>query len=143
MKTQRYLLDTDTFSFVVDGRHPEVRRMVAKMQKAVSISVLTLAEAMFGARKKHSPRLESLVAMFSELFPVVSWSEDAAKVYADIRTQLEESGRPIGDMDMLIAASAIAGGYVLVTNNVRHFRRIKGLAVESWVKGMHVNVEGK
>lgn len=134
MKTQRYMLDTDTFSFVVDGRHPEVRSMVAKMQKAVSISVLTLAEAMFGARKRRSPRLESLVEMFSELFPVVPLSDDAAMAYADIRTQLEESGRPIGDMDMLIAASAVAGGYVLVTNNVRHFQRINGLSVENWCK---------
>ena len=122
------------FSFVVDGRHPEVRRKVAKKQNAVSISVLTLAEALFGARKKNSQRLESLVGMFRELFPVVPWSENAAEAYALIRTQLETSGSPIGEMDMLIAASAIAGGYVLVTNNIRHFQRIQGLATENWVE---------
>ena len=127
------MLDTDMFSFVVDGRHPEVRRKVAKKQNAVSISVLTLAEALFGARKKNSQRLESLVGMFRELFPVVPWSENAAEAYALIRTQLETSGSPIGEMDMLIAASAIAGGYVLVTNNIRHFQRIRGLAIENWV----------
>ena len=127
------MLDTDMFSFVVDGRHPEVRRKVAKKQNAVSISVLTLAEALFGARKKNSQRLESLVGMFRELFPVVPWSENAAEAYALIRTQLETSGSPIGEMDMLIAASAIAGGYVLVTNNIRHFQRIQGLAIENWV----------
>lgn len=121
------------FSFVVDGRHPEVRRKVAKKQNAVSISVLTLAEALFGARKKNSQRLESLVGMFRELFPVVPWSENAAEAYALIRTQLETSGSPIGEMDMLIAASAIAGGYVLVTNNIRHFQRIQGLSIENWV----------
>ena len=122
------------FSFVVDGRHPEVRRKVAKKQNAVSISVLTLAEALFGARKKNSQRLESLVGMFRELFPVVPWSENAAEAYALIRTQLETSGSPIGEMDMLIAASAIAGGYVLVTNNIRHFQRIQGLSIENWVE---------
>lgn len=127
------MLDTDMFSFVVDGRHPEVRRKVAKKQNAVSISVLTLAEALFGARKKNSQRLESLVGMFRELFPVVPWSENAAEAYALIRTQLETSGSPIGEMDMLIAASAIAGGYVLVTNNIRHFQRIQGLSIENWV----------
>ena len=51
---------------------------------------------------------------------------------AVIRAQLEASGNLIGDMDMLIAASAVAGGYVLVTNNVRHFQRIEGLIVENW-----------
>lgn len=126
------MLDTDIFSFVVDGRHPEVRQMVAKNQGRVSISVLTLAEALFGAKKKNSPRLESLIEMFRELFPVVQWSEDVADAYAVIRAQLEASGNLIGDMDMLIAASAVAGGYVLVTNNVRHFQRIEGLIVENW-----------
>ena len=133
MKSRRYLLDTDMFSFVVDGRHPEVRRMVAEKRSEVSISTLTLAEAMFGAKRKRSQRLESLIEMFREMFPVVPWTEDVASAYADIRTSLEDSGTPIGDMDMLIAASAIAGGFVLVTNNVRHFQRINGLAVENWV----------
>ena len=134
MRSRKYLLDTDTFSFVVDGRHPEVRRMVAGKRSEVSISALTLAEAMFEARKKRSHRLESLIEMFREMFPVVPWTEDAARAYTDVRARLEESGKPIGDMDMLIAASAIAGGFVLVTNNVRHFQRIGGLAVENWVK---------
>jgi len=133
VRPRKYLLDTDTFSFVVDGRHPEVRRMVAEKRSEVSISALTLAEAMFGARKRRSHRLESLIDMFCEMFPVVPWTEDAASAYADVRARLEESGKPIGDMDMLIAASAIAGGFVLVTNNVRHFQRIDGLAVENWV----------
>ena len=132
MTARKYMLDTDIFSFVVDGRHPEVRQMVAKNQGRVSISVLTLAEVLFGAKKKNSPRLESLIEMFRELFPVVQWSEDAADAYAVIRAQLEASGNLIGDMDMLIAASAVAGGYVLVTNNVRHFQRIEGLIVENW-----------
>ena len=134
MRSRKYLLDTDMFSFVVDGRHPEVRRMVSERRNGVSISALTLAEAMFGARKKHSHRLESLIEMFREMFPVVPWTEAAASEYADVRAQLEGTGRPIGDMDMLIAASAIAGGFVLVTNNVRHFQRIEGLTVENWVK---------
>lgn len=134
MRSRKYLLDTDMFSFVVDGRHPEVRRMVSERRNGVSISALTLAEAMFGARKKHSYRLESLIEMFREMFPVVPWTEAAASEYADVRAQLEGTGRPIGDMDMLIAASAIAGGFVLVTNNVRHFQRIDGLTVENWVK---------
>ena len=133
MRSRKYLLDTDMFSFVVDGRHPQVRRKVAEKRRDVSISALTLAEVRFGARKKRSHRLESLIEMFREMFPVVPWTDDAASAYADVRARLEEAGTPIGDMDMLIAASAIAGGFVLVTNNVRHFQRIDGLAVENWV----------
>ena len=53
-----------------DGRHPEVRRMVAGKRGEVSISALTLAEAMFGAKKKRSQRLESLVEMFREMFDI-------------------------------------------------------------------------
>ena len=55
--------------------------------------------------------------------------------YADIRAVLERQGEPIGEMDMMIAASALSGGYVLVTNNTRHFRRVPGLTIENWTGG--------
>ena len=48
--------------------------------------------------KRRSHRLESLIDMFREMFPVVPWTEDAARAYADVRAHLEESGKPIGDM---------------------------------------------
>ncbi len=65
----------------------------------------------------------------------MSWDAEAAGVYAAIKHQLWVDGTPIGDMDMLIAAHAIAADAVLVTNNVRHFKRIKlPLMMENWME---------
>ena len=135
MKQPTYMLDTDMFSYLVSGRYPRIRALVAEKEKSIVISSVTLAESLFGARKRGSEKLTSLVGLFSEIFPVVDWSSASAKAYADIRLALEQQGLPIGEMDMMIAASALSGGHVLVTNNVRHFGRVQGLVVENWLAG--------
>ena len=53
---------------------------------------------------------------------------------ADIRAALKRQGRPIGAFDLLIGATALQYGLVLVTNNTREFERIDGLAIEDWTK---------
>lgn len=133
MKPPRFMLDTDTFSYLVSGRKPEVRDSAAKHEGEMALSAITLAEALYGARKRRSAKLESLIGLFGEVFKVVEWTPEAASAYADVRIALEEQGLPIGELDMMIAAAALAGGYTLVTNNTRHFKRIEGLAVENWV----------
>ena len=64
---------------------------------------------------------------------MLAWDADAADWYAEIRHQLTTAGQPIGEMDMMIAAHALAIGAVLVTNNTRHFRRVAApLALANW-----------
>lgn len=133
MKPTTYMLDTDMFSYLVSGRHPHVRAMAAEREKSIVLSSVTLAESLFGARKRGSEKLFSIIGLFRDMFPIVNWTSEAAMAYADIRLSLEQQGIPIGGMDMMIAASALSGGYVLVTNNVRHFGRISGLAIENWL----------
>lgn len=133
MKLKRYLLDTDTFSYLVDGRHPEVRRMAAKAGQ-IAISVITAAEIEFGAQKRGSAKLKAVIDLFREMYPVVEWTAEMVPVYAEIRCELEKAGTPIGDLDMLIAAAAKQGDYVLVTNNTDHFKRVPGLRVENWIR---------
>lgn len=134
MKAASYMLDTDTFSYLVSGRRPAVRKQVARHQKAIVLSAITLAESLFGARKNGSQKLLSVISLFREIFPVQPWNSDAAEVYSKIRAEMEGRGQPIGNMDMLIAASAIASGCTLVTNNERHFRRVPGLTLANWTQ---------
>ena len=133
MKLKRYLLDTDIFSYLIDGRHPEVRRKAAKVGQ-IAISVITAAEIEFGAKKRGSEKLKALIDLFREMYPVAEWTAETVPVYAEIRCALEKSGTPIGDLDMLIAATAKQGDYILVSNNTDHFRRVPGLKVENWAK---------
>ena len=71
----------------------------------------------------------------SNLFPDVQpWNVEAARQYGKIRTSLEKRGKPIGNMDLLIAAHALSQQCILVSNNLREFSRVRGLKCESWVQ---------
>jgi len=63
---------------------------------------------------------------------VVPWA--ASSAYGDLRAQLESSGTPIGNLDTLIAAHALHHEYVLVTNNVKHFKRVPKLKIDNWAR---------
>ena len=134
MKPARFMLDTDTCSFLIRGANPKLRHAVQRHAESLCVSVVTVAELRFGAKKKGSPRISEAVSRFLELVDIVPWTEEAATRYADLRTHLETLGRPIGNMDMLIAASALAEGCRLVPHNLAHFGRVPALPVEDWTK---------
>jgi tRNA(fMet)-specific endonuclease VapC len=64
---------------------------------------------------------------------IAEFGQDAAAAYGRVRAALESGGTPIGPLDTLIAGHAVSLGVMLVTNNVREFGRVPGLAVEDWV----------
>jgi tRNA(fMet)-specific endonuclease VapC len=132
----RYLLDTNTASYVIKGNFPRVRERLLKVPMAeVGISVVTEAELRFGvARLPEATKLKIVVEEFLLRVEVLPWSSEAAQHYARIRATLEREGEPMGNLDMMIAAQALAADAVLVTHD-RVFRRVKGLKVEDWSKG--------
>ena len=132
MKPTRFMLDTDTCSFVIRGGHERLRARVQRKAGRLCVSAITAAELRFGARKKGSSRIEDAVGFLLELLEVVPWGDEASARYADIRVALESAGTPIGNMDTLIAASALAEGCVIVTHNTDHFGRVPGLAIQDW-----------
>jgi tRNA(fMet)-specific endonuclease VapC len=131
----RYLLDTNTSSYVIKGNFPHVRERLLKVPMAeVGISVVTEAELLFGvARKPASLGLKVAVEEFLLRVQVLPWNSEAAKQYAQIRAELESVGEPMGNLDMMIAAQALASKAVLVTHD-RVFRRLKQLKSEDWTK---------
>jgi tRNA(fMet)-specific endonuclease VapC len=69
----------------------------------------------------------------SPMREIDSWGDEAAEVHADIRHRMLSVGRTFGEMDMMIAAHAIAPGAVLVTNNTKHLERLApALTIENW-----------
>ena len=132
MKPARFMLDTDTCSYLIRRADAKLRAAVQRHAESLCVSVITVAELRFGARKKGSPRITQAVARFLELVDIVPWTEGAADCYAKLRTHLETVGQPIGNMDMLIAASALAEECRLVTHNLAHFGRVPNLQVEDW-----------
>jgi tRNA(fMet)-specific endonuclease VapC len=129
----RYLLDTNTVSYVIKGNIPRVRERLLKVPIAeVGISVVTEAELRFGvARRPEAANLKVAVEEFLLRVEVLPWTSEAAKHYAKARAEMERKGVPVGNLDMMIAAQALAADAVLVTSD-RVFQRVKGLKTEEW-----------
>ena len=140
-----YLLDTDIVIFLIRslkrGPSAKTQRFVARIRARsstpgdfVGISALTMAELEYGVERSASPQkergaLEKILAPFDEY---AFDPDQCARFYGKVRRELEQKGQVIGAMDLLIAAHALALQATLVSNNTRHFRRIKDLAVENW-----------
>ena len=101
---------------------------------AVGISAVTEAELRFGAaRKPGATRLHLAIEEFLIRVEILAWDSPAARQYALIRSSLEGTGSPMGNLDMMIAAQALAAGAALVTHD-RVFHRIRQLRIEDWTK---------
>lgn len=129
----RRTLDTNICSYVL-RRHPAslLERFASLNRGQVWLSAIVAAELRFGAAKLASIRFSAAVEAWLAGFDVRPWPLEATRHYANIRAALERAGQPIGNMDLLIAAHAMAEDSVVVTNNAREFLRVPGLAVEEW-----------
>jgi tRNA(fMet)-specific endonuclease VapC len=131
----RYLLDTNIVSDLVrnpQGRAAEQIRRVGEAM--VCTSIIVAAELRYGAAKKGSPRLARQLEAVLGALDVLPLASPVDRVYGEIRSRLEQTGRPIGGNDLLIAAQATALGYTIVTDNEGEFARIDGLSCENWLR---------
>ncbi len=130
-----YMLDTDTCSYIIRERPIGVLEHFRKLaMEQIYISTVTYAELLYGVERSSSKRINRpIIDDFVQHLDVIEWDNTAAEQYGKIRADLEASGKPIGAMDMMIAAHAKSIKAVLVTNNQKHFARIRGLKVENWV----------
>lgn len=130
----RYLLDTNICIYLIKRQHPEI---LAKLLKVgfdnIGISSITIAELEYGIANSTRP-MESQTALLEFILPfgILDFTYTAASFYGRIRKELKDKGRPIGDMDMLIASIAMANDLIVVTNNEKEFKRISGLRIENW-----------
>lgn len=126
-------LDTNICSYILRKR-PEslVQRFSALDVGDVWISVIVAAELRFGAAKLGSDGFTAVIEGWLAGFEVRPWPVEASSYYAQVRQSLDSQGQPIGNMDLMIAAHALAEDSVVITNNAREFHRVPGLAVEEW-----------
>jgi tRNA(fMet)-specific endonuclease VapC len=130
-----YLLDTNTASYVIKGNIPRVRERLRRVpMNNVAISVITEAELRFGVeRKPDAKRLSIAVEEFLLSLNVLPWNSEAAQNYATLRVAMEKRGKPMGNLDMMIAAHAIAVRAVLITSD-SVFGKVNDLETEDWTK---------
>ena len=129
-----YLLDTNACIEYLNGRsHHFLERFLTKMPDEIALCSVVKAELHYGAERSKNPqlafaRLEEFLAPYRSL----PFNDECARVYGQIRERLAQTGSPIGPNDLLIAATAMAFGTILVTHNTREFSRVKGLSCEDW-----------
>jgi tRNA(fMet)-specific endonuclease VapC len=129
----KFLLDTDTCIYALKRNVGVLRRLLAQNRDDVAISVITEAELRTGAAKSSSPvKTLRFVENFMRPLAILELTSQDAIAYARVRARLERAGTPIGPLDTIIAAQAVARELTLVSNNVRESRRVSGLRVENW-----------
>lgn len=129
-----WMLDTNICIFLIKRRPlAALTRLKSLDITDVCVSAITVAELQFGAEKSARPE-QNRLAVAAMLAPlrVLPFDDDAAAVYGSVRAGLERAGTPIGGMDLLIGAHALATAHTLVTHNTREFVRIPNLKVEDW-----------
>jgi tRNA(fMet)-specific endonuclease VapC len=132
----KYLLDTDTFSFIAREASPELMDKVREIPPdALALSVISRGEIEFGLAANAPKRktLERSMALLG-LIATAPLPAAAAAQYRELRVYLQKKGSPIGGNDMWIAAHALAEQWTVVSNNDREFRRVPGLRVENWLR---------
>ena len=129
----KYMLDTNILIYAIKNRPKKVREAFKSHSDYLSMSSVTLGELIYGAERsvqvaRNLQDIESLAARMD----VLPFDYLAATHFGQLRAELMRKGKPIGPYDSMIAGHARSLGLILVTNNMREFKRVPGLRVENW-----------
>lgn len=130
----KYMLDTNICIFTIKNKPEKVRSEFKRHHGQMCISSITLMELIYGAEKSGNPEQNlAVVEGFAARLDVLDYGREAAAHTGQLRAELAREGRPIGPYDQMIAGHARSCGLIIVTNNLREFKRVEGLRVEDWV----------
>ena len=128
-----YLLDTDTIIYSLKGHEAVQRNLSTHIDDPMSLSVISLMELYYGAYKSQKVTSNlSKIRSLEKFFEIIPTGTESAEIFGILKTDLEKSGSPLDDFDLIIAACAMTYNLTLVTNNYRHFERIDGLKLANW-----------
>ncbi len=131
----KYMLDTNILIYTIKNRPKKVRKAFKRHSDYLSMSSVTLGELIYGAEMsaqvtRNLQDIEGLAARMD----VLPFDYQAATHFGQLRVELTKTGKPIGPYDSMIAGHARSLGLILVTNNMREFKRVPGLRVENWTR---------
>ncbi len=132
----KYLLDTNTVSFLMRGDAHVRQRLTSCSRADVYLCQPVIAEIEYGlarlGRSARATRLRRRFDVFLAELVRAPWTDDVSRAFGAIRSDLERRGMRLEDFDVAVAAHAVVLAGVLVTDNVAHLKRVSGLAVENW-----------
>lgn len=130
----KYMLDTNMCIYLMNNKDEKLtKKFHNKNPKELCISSITYSELMYGVEKSQRKELNfTRLLLFLSDINILNYDFNASETYGIIRADLERKGSIIGANDILIAAHAKSQNMALVTNNVKEFKKVKGLKVENW-----------
>ena len=129
----KLLLDSDILIYFLKGHTQVVEKIASHDPEDLLTSRINYTELLYGAY--NSARVENnlqIILPFLENFEILEFDKSASEIFAREKARLKKGGIMIADMDLMIASIAMANDVALVTNNVRHFERIKNLTLIRW-----------
>lgn len=135
MSQGKVLLDTDTLSAIMrQNQHVLAKAQAYLAQHSrFTFSIITRYEILRGLKAKGAEKQLKAFEQFCTNNIILPLTDEIIVQAADIYAELRKKGTPIGDADILIAASAIVNSMAIITNNQAHFRQISGLTVYNWL----------
>jgi tRNA(fMet)-specific endonuclease VapC len=128
----RYMLDTNIVSHLLRQHPVVVSHVVAKPMQALCISAITEAELLFGqAKRPDNKKLQLVVQELLRRVESIPWDSIAAEKYGQLRAHMEQHGKVLGNLDLLIASHAASINATLVTND-RAISQVPDLVIEDW-----------
>ncbi len=131
----KYILDTDTLIYFLKGNENIVECVTKYLPENIATTIINHSELFFGAfssAKKHANI--GKIGDFLHNMTILPYCEASSLIFSEQKSLLRKQGKTLADLDLMIASIAIKHGGILVTNNVRHFDRIKKLKIENWFK---------
>ncbi len=128
------LIDTDILSMFFRN-FPEVTSRFSTylaQHKKINISIITYYEIISGLKHRDAHKKMASFLEFASRNKVLPLTEQSVKISAEIYAELRKEGKPLDDIDILIAGVAVANNLVLATHNQSHFGRIRRLEIEDW-----------
>ena len=136
MKQQRYMLDTNICAFWLRDKYDVKYHINEVGMENCYISEITVAELKFGkeyGKLKGGPKYkdQKLDEFFNDInvLPIAPVFD----LYGIEKARLRMAGTPTSDYDLLIGCTAVAEDMVMVTQNVKDFKNIKGIKIENWI----------
>lgn len=130
----KYLVDTDIASYFAIGKFPKLQKKMQAEASNWAISSITYHELWRGLMQTKNLKVEMYLTDFLKSVRVLTFDQLDAQESGRINFELQSTGQSIGYNDTLIAGQALANRLVLVTNNVKHFSRVKDLPIQNWTK---------
>lgn len=131
-----YYLDSNIIIFALKNKVPGLKEKIRSFSRSkIKVPSMTAAELIAGAYKSKKVEENLHVAFcFMEPYETVPFDADASEIYGKIKSEMEAGGNTIGPNDMVIAATVMSRGGILITNNVKEFEHVKGLQIEDWTQ---------